>query len=268
MGNAVADAATTVTGDYGSLQRAVLLLDQFTPERQVLGATDLARSTGINKGTVHRLARVLVSLGLLEQDEETRRYRLGLKLLEFAATVQAGLDIHERAKPVLARVTEACGETTYLLVLREGNAVCVERTQGIHLLRDLSTEVGTVLPLNVGAGSIAMLAHLPPADREEFIEARVPVSDRAALEAELDEVRGRGYSAVMNAVAEGQGGLAAPIYDGAGEVCAAISIAGVATRLEENLDTLAPLTVAGAGEISRLIGGPTPARTTPLEELG
>jgi DNA-binding IclR family transcriptional regulator len=255
MANGVSSIATAETGDYRSLQRAVLLLDQFGPNEQVLGASELSRATGLNKGTVHRLAKALVSLGLLEQDEETRRYRLGLRLLEFAATVQAGLDIHERAKPVLARLTEECGETTYLLVLRDGNAVCVERTQGIHLLRDLSTEVGTVLPLNVGAGAIAMLAHLPAGEREDFIAGRVPAAERPALEAELSEVRECGYSTVMNAVAEGHGGFAAPIYDGDGEVCAAFSIAGVATRLEENVETLAPLTIEGAEEISRLIGG-------------
>jgi len=70
------------------------------------------------------------------------------------------------------------------------------------------------------------------------------------------------------AVAEGHGGLAAPIYGSDGEICGAFSIAGVATRLEDHLDTLAPLTIEGAEEISRLIGGPTPDRTTPSKELG
>jgi DNA-binding IclR family transcriptional regulator len=259
---AVSLSATGETSDYRSLRRAVLLLDQFSPDRQTLGASDLARATGLNKATVHRLAQALAALGLLEQDEETRRYRLGLRMLEFAVTVQAGLDIHERARPVLARLTEACGETTYLLVRRDHSAVCVARNQGIHLLRDLTTEVGTVLPLNVGAASIAMLAHLPADERDEFLAARVPSAERAALEAELSEVRERGCSAVMNAVADGQGGLAAPIYDRDGTVCAALSIAGVAGRLEDNVDTLAPLTIEGAAEITRLIGGQAPARAS------
>jgi DNA-binding IclR family transcriptional regulator len=258
MGNSVPSSATgAVGGEYRSLQRAVHLLDQFDHQRQEIGASELARLSGLNKGTTHRIAQALVSLQLLEQDPDTRGYRLGVRLLELGALVSAGLNIRERAKPVLDRLTEECGETTYLLLYRDDRAVCVERIEGIHLLRDLTTEVGTVLPMNIGAAPIAMLAHLPEEKRQEFIQGEVPKADRAALEAELAEVRERGYSAVMSAIEEGHGGLAAPIYDRHGEVCAALSIGGMVTRLEEKVDTLGPAAVAAAQQVSRLMGQPS-----------
>ena len=259
MGNPVSSSATEAPGaggEYRSLQRAVALLDQFDRQRQELGASELARLSGLNKGTTHRLAQALVSLQLLEQDPDSRQYRLGVRLLELGSMVSAGRDIRERAKPVLDRLTEECGETTYLLVYREGRAVCVERIEGIHLLRDLATEVGSVLSMNVGAAPVAMLAHLPEEEQRQYIERCVPAAERRDLEAELGEVRARGYSTVMNAIEEGHGGIAAPIYDRHGDVCAALSIGGLVRRLEENVDTLGPAAVAAAQEISRLMGRP------------
>jgi DNA-binding IclR family transcriptional regulator len=262
MGNTVSSSATDGSGnagEYRSLQRAALLLDQFDRKRQELGASELARLSGLNKGTTHRLAQALVSLEFLEQDADTRQYRLGVRLLELGSMVSAGRDIRDRAKPVLDRLTEECGETTYLLVYREGRAVCIERIEGIHLLRDLATEVGSVLSMNVGAAPIAMLAHLPEEKRRDYIERCVSAADRAPLEDELQEVRRRGYSTVMNAIEEGHGGIAAPIYDRHGDVCAALSIGGLVRRLEDNVDTLAPAAMAAAEEISRLMGRPKEA---------
>jgi DNA-binding IclR family transcriptional regulator len=259
MGNPVSFTTTPSsdgTGDYRSLHRAVHLLSQFTRTQQELGASDLGRAAGLNKGTTHRLAQALVSLGLLEQDPGTRRYRLGVRLLEFGAIVQGGLDIRERAKPVLADLTAEFGETTYLLIYRDRRAVCVERIEGIHLLRDLSTEVGSALPMDVGAAPIAILAFLPEEDRRAFVAADVAAAERAALEAQLEEVRERGYSTVMGAIAEGHGGIAAPIFDREGVVCAAISIGGITQRLEENVATLGPAVVGAAEQISRRLGGP------------
>ena len=258
MSNHVADSETQVgndaaPSDYRSLQRAVSLLSQFTPTEQEMGASDLARATGLNKGTAHRLAQALVSLGLLEQDEATRRYRLGVRLLEFGAIVQGGLDVRERAKPVLARLTEEVGETTYLLVYRDGRAVCVERIDGIHLLRDLSTQVGSALPLNVGAAPVAILAFLPDEEREAFL-ATVPSAERPSLGKLLERVRREGYAAVMHGVAVGHGGIAAPVFDREGRVCGALSIGGLAQRLEENAAPLSAAAISAAAEISRLMG--------------
>lgn len=261
MTNAVSLSATDEpngTGEYRSLQRAVALLSHFTLTVQEMGASELARAADLDKGTTYRLCKVLVSLRFLEQDSESKRYRLGLRLLELGSLVQRGLDIRERAKPVLARLTKEVGETTYLLVYREGHAVCVERIDGIHLLRDLSTEVGSVLEMNVGAAPIVMLAFLPEEERRDFIAA-VPKGERKSLKAELELVRERGYSSVMNAIAEGHGGIAAPIYGQDGAICAAVSIGGIAQRLEENVDSLAPAAIAAAEEISRLMGRPTRA---------
>jgi DNA-binding IclR family transcriptional regulator len=221
-----------------------------------MGASELARAADLNKGTAHRLAQALVSLGLLEQNAETRRYRLGVRLLEFGSIVQGGLDIRERAKSVLAGLTEEFGETTYLLIHSDRRAVCVERIDGIHLLRDLSTEVGSALALNVGAAPIAILAFLPEEEREAFIATDVPEGEREALKVQLEEVRDKGYSAVMGAIAEGHGGISAPIFDREGVVCAAASIGGITQRLEENVATLGPAVMGAAEQISRRLGSP------------
>lgn len=243
-----------------TVQRAVAVLEAFTPDRFSLGLSELARELGFNKATTHRLARTLSQAGLLEQDPTTRQYRLGLRILGLASTVQASLDVRSRAQPTLQRLCEELGETVYLLVLRDRRGVCVERIEGIHPLRDLSTQVGTSLPLHVGAAPKAMLAFLPENEREailaEPLERRTPETDvnPASIRLRLEGIRKQGWAISVEDVALGAGGIAAPIFDRTGAVIAAVSVGGVVQRLLDRQEDTAAIVTAAGREISARLG--------------
>ncbi len=81
----------------GSLARGLSLLAIVAGSpRRGLGLSELAENAGFDKATTHRLARVLVRYGCLVQDEETRRYRLGVRVLDFGFAYLAGIDVRER----------------------------------------------------------------------------------------------------------------------------------------------------------------------------
>src|ERR1700684_711298 len=61
-----------------SVANAILLMKTFSDEQSQLGISALAERLGLAKSTVHRLASTLVEAGMLEQDKETGKYRLGL----------------------------------------------------------------------------------------------------------------------------------------------------------------------------------------------
>jgi DNA-binding IclR family transcriptional regulator len=61
-----------------SLERGLAILGCFTPERPVLGISDIADELGMSRTTIHRYVITLVALGYLEQDA-SRKYRLGLR---------------------------------------------------------------------------------------------------------------------------------------------------------------------------------------------
>jgi predicted transcriptional regulator len=59
-----------------SLLSGLLLLACFPTDGTYLSNTEVARRVGMNMSTAHRYISTLVSVGLLERDPGTRRYRL------------------------------------------------------------------------------------------------------------------------------------------------------------------------------------------------
>src|SRR4026209_2669860 len=81
------------------------------------GVTELARRLGLHKSTASRLLATLEKRGLVEQDDETREYRLGIVVLRLAETAERTLDLRALAMPELGRLARATRETTGLGVL-------------------------------------------------------------------------------------------------------------------------------------------------------
>jgi DNA-binding IclR family transcriptional regulator len=69
----------------GTVGKALDLLDLFTKAQPQHGLSHLARSSGLNKATCHRLLTELESRGLLEQTGPAREYRLGPAVLRLSA---------------------------------------------------------------------------------------------------------------------------------------------------------------------------------------
>jgi IclR family transcriptional regulator, pca regulon regulatory protein len=65
-----------------SLERGLTILGAFSPDRQALGISDLARELGLTRSTTHRYAATLTTLGYLQQDGPTGKYRLGPRVLD------------------------------------------------------------------------------------------------------------------------------------------------------------------------------------------
>lgn len=84
-------------------ERALSLLDVLAANGGRLRLSDLAQATELNISTTSRLLGALERSGLVERDQETGRYRLGLKILRLAQVVLEQSPLPEIANPVLAR---------------------------------------------------------------------------------------------------------------------------------------------------------------------
>jgi DNA-binding IclR family transcriptional regulator len=84
---AATDVTVDVAGEDASEQRkqvrvlvrAVTILDRLSESRSGIGVSDLARSTGLSKATVHNILETLVATGLALPDPVSKRYLLGSK---------------------------------------------------------------------------------------------------------------------------------------------------------------------------------------------
>jgi DNA-binding IclR family transcriptional regulator len=154
-----------------SILRASKLLFALAEGRSGLGhrASRLAERLELRQPTVHRMLKALASQGLVIQDETTARWRLGYAIYELGLSASPHQALLAAAEPVLARITEATGETSLLVVRSGHDGVCLGLAKKQPSGRGQPVDVGTRRPLGVGATGVAMLAALDQVDADTAV---------------------------------------------------------------------------------------------------
>jgi DNA-binding IclR family transcriptional regulator len=249
-----------------SVRRAGALLRAFAPGAPDLGVAELSRRLNLTKSTVSRLLATLEREGLLERAPGSEKYRLGPEIYRLAGQLPQFADVRAAARPFLVALAEHTRETTNLAVLADGEAYNIDQVSSPHLV-GIGSWVGRRTPLHCVANGKALLAHLPLDVCEPLTAGPLAaytahtVTEPKTLRAELARVRGQGYATAVGEIEDGLNAVAAPIFDGAGQVAAAISVSGPAYRVTpERLADLGALTARAAAEISARLGySPAPA---------
>jgi IclR family transcriptional regulator, KDG regulon repressor len=248
-----------------SVGTAIQLLKAFSEEQVDIGISDLSRRLGVAKSTVHRLAATLAAEGLLEQDRDTEKYRLGIALFRLGALVRRRMDISSQGRPYLYELREKTNETVHLAIL-DGTEIMyiynLESTQAIRMRSDL----GVRKPAYCTAEGQAILAFQPQAIVDAVIaqglSPRTPqtITDPAKLIKALAVVRQRGCAIEDEESEIGMRGISAPIRNDAGEVVAAVGLAGPVTRLSKKaIAAFIPHVIETADLVSRRLGYRPPA---------
>ncbi len=243
-----------------SVATAIELLKAFSEDEFELGISALARRLGVAKSTAHRLATTLASEGLLEQDRASGKYRLGIALFRLGTLVRRRMNVSEVARPYLFSLREKTNETVHLAILDGRDIMYVyflESTQAVRMRSDL----GLRKPAYCTAEGQAILAFTPAETVEALIQgglrARTPHSITAPdkLIKALDAVRQRGCAIEDEESEVGVRCVAAPIRNDAGEVVAAVGVAGPVSRLSKKaLTAFMPHVIATAQAISARLG--------------
>ncbi|WP_189913746.1 IclR family transcriptional regulator [Kitasatospora xanthocidica] len=188
--------ADRASGGVQSVERAFQLLEALADSGGVATLSELSTTSGLPMPTIHRLVRTLVQQGYVRQDT-ARRYTLGPRLIRLGET--AGRLLGSWARPYLAELMEATGETANLAVLEGGEVVYVGQVQSRRSMR-MFTEVGRrVQPHCTGVGK-ALLAQLPEEEARAVLgpnplaaHTEYTVTDPQELMRQLAEARERGY---------------------------------------------------------------------------
>lgn len=222
-----------------SVEKAVDILSCFTIESPVLTVGEITRLTGLNQSTVSRLLATLAGKKCLEQTGPAGRYHLGVKFYQWGSVLRQKGTLSELARPMMERLRDACGEEVSLFALSDGNRICVEAVKSHHGVAKV-TAVGTILPLHCGAAGKVLLAYLPVRERRRILHGKpltrytpTTITDRAALEASLKQIRRDGYGFSVGEREAGSYSAVAPVMGRKGEIVASLSISGPVFRLSE-----------------------------------
>jgi IclR family KDG regulon transcriptional repressor len=243
-----------------SVASSIRLLKAFSEEQVEIGISDLAKRLGVAKSTVHRLAVTLVADGMLEQNPDTGKYRLGLSLFRLGSLVRRRMNVSNEARPLLRELREKVNETVHLAVLDGAEIMYVFNLESTQAIR-MRSDVGVRKPAYCTAEGQAILAYQPPEVIEHVVShglaARTPqtVTDPLALKKVLEGIRARGCAIEDEESELGMRCIAAPVYNDAGEVVAAVGLAGPVSRLSKKaLSTYIPHVIETAAAISARLG--------------
>lgn len=245
----------------GTVSKAISLLELFTTEAPELGLSDIARRAGFDKATTRRLLVSLAVHGFVEQDVETRLYRLGAGLSRLARIREARFPLLQTATPFIRELATATAETVHLSEPGLDGLVTVHVEHPARANR-VFVDIGQPLPLHSTASGIAYLA----AARPDVVKARLAgpltaftahtLTDPAAITRAIDAARERGYSISEQGFEEGVISVAAAILGADGFAIGTIAVAAPLARTPAEAVKERGLAVAdAAGAISARLNG-------------
>lgn len=244
-----------------SVERVGSILDYLAEKPRGERLSVLARELGLNKSTAFGLVSSLEALDLLNQDEETGRYSLGVKLLRYGAAYQKNTDMISVAAPLLSRLAEEYHETTHMAVRMGNEAAYVAKAESSKSIR-IASNVGGTMPLYCTAIGKILLTALSEEDLRAYMQnirfvryTRHTVTDGETLLRELQEVRRSGLAYDRCEREEGLVCIAAAVRDLHGRVVSAVSMSMPEDRFERyQARDLEKSVLTTAREISHFLG--------------
>lgn len=221
-----------------AVERAAAIMHVFTPDRTNLPLAEIARRAQLDRGTTRRLLHTLQQVGWIEFHEKTLTYALGPSLLMLIPAVDFGRQMRDVATPVLTRLSNSTHATSFLWILFDGQAMCLERIRTHDIQIDVTwSAIGNRVHVHCAGGPRILLAHMSDAERSKALTgpltAYTPFTqmDPEVLEDDARRIRERGWELATDDYVVGLSGLGAPVFRRSGEFAASISISTLTPRL-------------------------------------
>ncbi len=244
-----------------TVERAADVLNAFTDlDGADTGVTELSERLGLSKAVVHRILSSLRVKGLVELDEDSRRYSLGPASLSLGLTYLQKIDVRDEARTFLRDLSDETNETATLSVRRGNMRMYVDQITPSREVK-MIVQLGHPFPLHAGASSKAFLAHLSDEFIDEYLSkpleplSPLTTTDPVALRKDLALVRSRGYASSFGERQEGAASVAAPVFDHENDPVAVISVCGPLERFRGEIDDIAPILLESTHRLSRRLGG-------------
>jgi DNA-binding IclR family transcriptional regulator len=247
-------AVTSPTGTQ-AVDRAAQLLKEVVHCSDPVTFTELTAATGLAKSTTSRLLMALERGGLVRRDGHGG-FQPGEMFVRYAWRGGAEAGLVGMARPFLDRLGDVTGETINLGVASNGMVEQIAQVDSTYLIGGTNW-IGLSVPLHCAALGKVLLAYGAaqlPSGRLERRTART-ITSRAAVAADLAEVRSRGYAVTEEELEPGLIAVAAPVYSAGSACVAAMSVSGPASRLTRaRIHDVAAACIGQANALSAVLG--------------
>ncbi len=245
-----------MTGD-GTVGKALDVLDQVASYGRPVRFATLLADSAYPKATLYRLLQTLTNQNMLEYDAEHQTYAPGMRLVRLAHRAWTQSSLAPIARAHLDRLSAEVQHTVHLAQLDNAQVLYVDKRNAAQPV-EMFSDAGKVGPAYCTGVGKAMLAFLPTADREKALAQQSfhrfteqTYTTTAALAAELDAIRDRGYAFDREEHEPGIICIAQPILTENARVLGALSVTGSTQKITlEELERLAPQLARTAAAIA------------------
>lgn len=244
-----------------SVERTLDIVEALSANRTGIGVTELSKALNLHKSTVHRLLTTLMVRKYVEQDSESGKYRLSVKLFELGNAVLSKLNMRSHALPFLRELRERCRETVQLSIVDQNEVLYIDVLESPEKI-GVKAQIGERAPLYCTAPGKAWLAGLPDERLYEVVRGMefkprtaATLSNFDAIKEQIAGIKESGVSRDMGEYSDDLRGVGAAIKNYRGRVIACISIAIPASRFNEaSFQDLAKAIKETADKISYSVG--------------
>jgi DNA-binding IclR family transcriptional regulator len=241
-----------------SLERALVILQLIGRTPGGLTNLEISREFRIARSTCTYILSRLQREGYLARDQETGKYRLGLKNVMLARGALREVGFRDASEPTLYRLAAETGLAANLAVLEGDRVLILDRIEGAAFVKAAVEESSEAsgpsrprelrgvqrltreyrqpayeLPVCSTAIGKVLMAFMPESQVHPILDClRAPVgqpgrtlaSQKDELLAEMEQIRTQGYCMMRFEPRNESCALAAPILDASGRARAAVSV--------------------------------------------
>lgn len=218
------------------------LLHALAHAGRPMALKDLAREAGMTPAKAHPYLVSFGAVGLIEQEADTGRYGLGPLALQLGLIALQQVDPVRLASAELPALAREVGHTVAIAVWGNRGPTIVRLEEGPQAVH-VNMRHGTVVSVDGTASGLLFAAHRPAAEVEVILKAEGAGRTLADLAPQLDRVRAQGWSGAVDGSVRGVSAVAAPVFDGFGQMVLALTAIGPSATLE----------VRGEAEVVRVL---------------
>jgi DNA-binding IclR family transcriptional regulator len=234
--------------------RALDILKVFTVSDYELSAGELLKRVDLSRPTLYRLLYTLEQSGFLTSAGEPQKFRLGPAVAQLAHVWTASLNLADIGRPMLRNLWESTGETSALFVAQGAYRTCIAELPSAQPL-SYKCGIGYRGPIVRGASGHAIVAFADIAPETLRQYAQGFDFDFGKYARDLELIRKRGYAISIEELIQGAVSIAAPFFNGAGEIVGSIVVFGPKARLNAaKTEAFGKLLMTEAAALSAVLG--------------
>ena len=214
-----------------SLDRGIQIL-LILAEHNSASITELAEALGVDKSTASRLAETLRQRDMVRVDPETKKFRLGFRILHLGEALKDNLNVIAIARPMLLSLSAQINESVHFCAYSNNSVYVMDQVRSSKNYALLAT-VGMIEPLHCSSVGKCILAYRRPDTIRALLEdytftkyTEKTIVSKETLLAHLETIRQAGYALDDEEMAPGVLCIAVPVYDYRNSVRYSIGVSG------------------------------------------